>query len=948
MCIQSEAILEKKLIEQLETQGFDRIFIKSEVELNQNFKQQLEIHNNIELTESEFSRVLNYLDGGSIFDKATKIRDKFELNLDNGDHKYIEFFNQKEWCKNIFQVANQITMIGKYKNRYDVTLLINGIPMVQIELKRRGIEMKEGFNQICRYHLHSFKGLFKYLQIFIISNGVNTKYFANNRTLSYKQTFYWTDDKNNKYSQLSEFAKKFLPKCHIAKIIAKYIVLHQSDKLLMVLRPYQYYAVENIIKRVTEKVQKNGYIWHTTGSGKTLTSFKASQILTMNDDVDKVVFVVDRKDLDYQTMKEFNAFSKGSVDGTDNTGHFIKQISDTKTKLIITTIQKLNNSISKPSYQKKIESSKDKRIIFIFDECHRSQFGDTHKKIDDFFNNKTFFGFTGTPIFVDNKVKNKTTKDLFDECLHKYVIKDAIEDENVLGFSVEYYSTFQSKLLLDEDGNDKDVDEIKVSGIDTKEVYDSDKRLNKIVDFIIANYQKKTYGKEFNSIFATGSIPTLLKYYDLFKIKKHNLKIATIFSYQANEDLTDDGVFEVESYEELPKVAEQDAEYNAKVTNFKNYHSREKLDTIVGDYNKMFNTKFDLNKSNGFNAYFADISKKVKKRQIDILLVVNMFLTGFDSKYINTIYVDKNLKYHGLVQAFSRTNRILNEKKKYGNVISFRNLKKRTDTAIALFSNREALETVLMKPYEQYVQDFNQGVLKLLSIAPTVKSVDKLEGESKKAEFIQFFRNLLRIMNLLTTFSEFSFYDLSLTKQQFEDYRSKYLDLFDSIKNSDSDKESILDDLDFEIELIRRDNINVDYIIQLLKDLDIKSQTYTKDVEFILKTMDSSEELRNKKELIEKFIKNNLPEIQDRAKLEDEFDKYIDEERIKEIENLAESENLDKSKLNKLIEEYEFTNHLYNEDVKKTFNESYRFIERMKKAKKIIPLIKNIVSKFRW
>lgn len=948
MCTQSEAILEKKMIEQLIGQGFDKVEIKDEAGLYANLKVQLEKHNKLQLSNKEFSRVLNYLAGGTIFDKSTKIRDKFELQLDSGNTHYLEFFNTSEWCKNNFQVANQITMIGKYKNRYDVTLLINGIPMVQIELKRRGIEMKEGFNQICRYHRHSFQGLFNYIQIFVISNGVNTAYFANNRQLAYNQTFCWTDDKNNKYSQLNEFTETFLRKCHLAKIIAKYIVLHQTNKYLMVLRPYQYYAVESIVKRVTEKVQHNGYIWHTTGSGKTLTSFKASQILTMNDDVDKVVFVVDRKDLDYQTMTEFNAFSKGSVDSTENTNKFIKQIIDDKTKLIITTIQKLNNAISKTSYQKRMLSASSKRIIFIFDECHRSQFGDTHSKIDKFFSNKTFFGFTGTPIFAENKVKNLTTKDLFDECLHKYVIKDAIDDGNVLGFSVEYYSTFKSKELIDADGDDLDVDDIQVKGINTKEVFDCEIRLEKIVDFIIVNHQKKSYGKEFNALFATSSIPTLLKYYEIFKRKKHNLKIATIFSYNANEDITDDGIFEVESYPEYPMVADPELEYNGRLVETATTHTREKLDIIVADYNRTFKTNYDLNKANGYNAYFSDITKKMKKKKIDILIVVNMLLTGFDSFLTNTIYVDKNLRYHGLVQAFSRTNRIYNEKKKYGNVVSFRNLKRRTDQAITLFSNPDALENVLMQSYEHYVEDFNHNVQVLLGLAGSVNDVDKLKGEESKAEFIQEFRALLRIMNLLTTFSEFSFADLDLTNQQFEDFRSKYLDLHELVKNQVIEKESILNDLDFELELIRRDNINVDYIINLLKDLEVDSASFSTDVDFILKSMDSSENLRDKKELIEKFIQENLPDIADNSKLEECLDKFIDEERRKEINALAETEQLDKDKLNRLIEEYEFSNHLHKDKVKDSLLVSYKFMEKKSKAEKIMQIIKNIVSKFRW
>ncbi|MCF7911835.1 MAG: HsdR family type I site-specific deoxyribonuclease, partial [Candidatus Cloacimonetes bacterium] len=724
-----------------------------------------------------------------------------------------------------------------------------------------------------------------------------------------------------------------------------FLVIISGNAGLMVLRPYQYYAVEKIVNRVENKVQKNGYIWHTTGSGKTLTSFKASQILTMDNDVDKVIFVVDRKDLDYHTMTEFNSYSKGSVDGTENTKVLIKQVTDNKTKLIITTIQKLNSAISKRYYQTKMEVSRDKRIIFIFDECHRSQFGDTHKRISKFFTNKTFFGFTGTPIFNDNKINFSTTKDLFDECLHRYVIKDAIDDDNVLGFSVEYYSTFSSRKLLNQDGSDLDVDDIKVKDINTKEVFDSDKRLKKIVNFIVKNHNTKTYSKDFNAIFAISSIPNLLKYYEIFKSIDHDLKIAAIFSYQENQSMTDiDGNYE---YEELDQVAEPVIEYKPDYS--KQYtHSRENLDVIVGDYNKMYNTNFDLNNANGFNAYNVDISKKVKERKIDILLVVDMFLTGFDSKYLNTLYIDKNLRYHGLIQAYSRTNRIFGERKRYGNIVAFRNLKRRTDEAIKLFSNVEALETVLMKPYQEYVNEFNKNVIELLIITPSIKPVDELEGEEQKAAFIKAFRILLRIMNILTTFTEFTFADLSMTKQQFEDYRSKYLDLFDLIRNARVEKESIMDDLDFEVELIWRDNINVAYIMKLLKDLDTESPGYPADVEFILKTMAGSEQLRDKRELVENFINKNLPELPKDADFEESFDEYLDRERSKEIDYLAETENLDKERLYNLIEDYEFSNKIFGDRITETFISIYRFIDRRKKMKNIKQKIIEIVNKYRW
>ena len=931
MCVQSEAALENKLIEQLIIQGYENIQINDEEDLHRNFKKQLEKHNDVELTDNEFAKVLIHLDGGSVFEKSRKLRDKFELHRDNEELLYIEFFNGNEWCRNTFQVTNQVTMEGKYKNRYDVTILINGMPLVQLELKRRGIELKEAFNQVNRYHKHSYKGLFNYIQLFVISNGVNTKYYANNKYQSFKQTFFWTDIDNKRYSQLNEFTEVFLDKCHLAKMIAKYIVFHESDKILMVLRPYQYYGVEKILNRVENNPSKNGYIWHTTGSGKTLTSFKTSQLLTKNDKVDKVIFVVDRKDLDYQTIKEFKAFDKSSIDGTDNTNHLVKQISDEKTKLIITTIQKLNNAISKAHLQKKMEPTRDKRIVFIFDECHRSQFGATHGKIVDFFRHKQMFGFTGTPIFADNAIKNQTTADLFHDCLHKYVIKDAIDDDNVLGFSVEYYNTFKAKQLQDEEGNDLSVDDINVQGINTKEVFNAPERLEGVADFILANHKRKTYAKEFTSMFAISSIDTLLKYYDLFKSKTHDLKIAAIFTYQANEeDLEADGFTE----EEEEKT---------------NLHTRDRLDLIVKDYNKIFGDNHDLNREGGFNAYYVDISKKVKERKIDILLVVNMFLTGFDSKTLNTLYVDKNLRYHGLIQAFSRTNRILNEKKKYGNVMCFRNLKNRTDEAITLFSNKDAIETVLMKDYSEYVAEFNRYIEELKKIAPTVDSVDELHTEEEKAEFVQAYRNLLRIMNRLTTFTEFSFDVLDMEPQEFEDYRSKYLDIYDEVAGRDGkEKVSILDDLDFEVELIRRDDINVGYIMLLLKELNASSESFVKDKEFILRVMDGSDELRSKKSLIEKFIENNLLDLDEQHDIEEEFNEFLTVERENEIAALTEEEKLHRDKLDNIIDEYEFSKKLQRDLLKGTFKLQMKLRERRNKIAFVGDRIKNIVEKYSW
>ncbi len=944
MAKQSEQILEEQLVAQLKTLGYGLVLIKDEKDLIANLKAQLEKHNQIRFTDKEFEKVLNILSKGSVFEKSKTLREKQHIVRDNGDNLYFEFVNTEHWCQNQFQVTHQVNMEGKYKNRYDVTLLINGLPLVQIELKRRGLELKEAFNQINRYQRHSFgsnSALFQYVQIFVISNGVNTKYYANNRHQSFKQTFFWTGKDNKRLTNIvNGFTSEFLEPCHISKMICKYIVLNETNKILMVLRPYQFYAVEALINQVKNST-KNGYIWHTTGSGKTLTSFKASQILMNLPHVKKVVFVVDRKDLDYQTTKEFNSFSKGCIDGTDNTKQLVKQFAN-DTKLIVTTIQKLNTAISKKQYLAKMEKLQDERIVFIFDECHRSQFGETHNRIKSFFNNIQLFGFTGTPIFADNAVKNelgkRTTKELFGECLHKYVITDAIKDENVLKFSVEYVGRYKRKETATE------ID-IEVEDIDRKELMESHARLEKIVDYIIANHDRKTHGRTFTGMFCVSSVDTLIKYYDIFQRKKeegkHNLKVATIFSYAANEDDADANGF---LPEELSVVEEPRALYGLNV------HTREKLDEFIGHYNQMFETKFSTKDSVSFYNYYNDISKKVKERKVDILLVVNMFLTGFDSPTLSTLYVDKNLKYHGLIQAYSRINRIINEQKSQGNIVVFRNLKYNTDQAITLFSNKEAIEVIIMKPYEDYVKKFNEAFIALLQITPTVNSVNELQTEDDELAFIKAFRDLMRIKNILTAFSDFKWEDLAMNEQLFEDYKSKYLDLYDKVK-SDHQKEkvSILEDVDFELELIHRDEINVAYIIQLL--IKLKSDTQ-KDVaqteKEIFNLLNNEAHLRSKRELIEKFIEENLPVIEDSDDVPQEFEKFWNEEQLKAFADLVKEEKLNADRTEKLIEDYLFAERepLRDEVLELIEGDKPTLLERKKTGDRILTRILDFVETF--
>lgn len=931
MGIQSEAVLEENLIKQLSSLNYKRVSIDNEEDLLSNLKEQLEKHNKTTLTDQEFKFILNHLDKGAVFDKAEILRDKVAVPVENGNTKYIEFLDTKNWCKNLFQVTNQVTIKGKYENRYDVTILINGLPLVQIELKRRGLELKEAFNQINRYHRHSYSynsALFNYIQIFIISNGVNTKYYANNKSQSFKQTFFWADKENKHITNLEEFADAFLEPCHLSKMICRYIVLAQSTKTLMILRPYQYYATEAILERV-ENSTKNGYIWHTTGSGKTLTSFKTAQILTTFPKVHKVVFVVDRKDLDDQTTREFNSFSEGSVDGTDNTKTLVKQFSN-DTRLIVTTIQKLNTAISKKQYLNTMEKLQDEKIVFIFDECHRSQFGETHLRINKFFQNNQMIGFTGTPIFAKNAVSNtlgkRTTSELFDECLHKYIITDAIRDENVLKFSIEYVGRYKEKYSA------TNID-IEVEDIDTKELLESDDRLNKITDYIIANHNRKTHSRAFNAIMAVSSIDVLVKYYELFKSKQHDLKIATIFSFSANEDDKDaNGLDESDG-------AHIDEKHINK-------HSREKLDEFIDDYNAMFGTNYSTKDSQSFYNYYRNVSKRVKNRDIDILLVVNMFLTGFDSKTLNTAYIDKNLKYHGLIQTYSRTNRILNDQKSQGNIVCFRNLKEATDEAIALFSDKNAKDTIMMLSYEEYLEKMEEAIKKLKELVPTIDSVNELEDEDAILEFVKAFREVIRTKNILESFVDFSFDDISIGEQEFEDYKSKYLDIYDRTRH-DKEKVSILNDVDFELILIHKDDINVSYILKLLAKYQTTSENdKEKKKKEILDIINGQTHLRSKKELIENFINEHMAGV-DPEEIEEVFEAYWNEEKEKEFNELCESENLSKDETQNLIDTYMYDGKKpLADDVYAAMQTKLKLKERRTIIPKVIDKLMEMIDRF--
>ncbi|TKC14753.1 type I restriction endonuclease subunit R [Robertmurraya kyonggiensis] len=915
MAYQPEAELERKLHKQLVDLGYKAVKIADYNALLANLKQQLNAFNEHKLngqplTDIEFNRILTLIEGKSIYDSAKILRDKLLIEREDGSQLYVELMNTKDWCKNLFQVTTQTTVKGTYINRYDVTILINGLPLVQIELKRRGLDFKEAFNQIQRYRRHTFHGLYRFLQIFVVSNGVDTKYFSNSDyDIQFGFTFFWTDEANELITNLQDFSSAFLKPCHLAKMISRYMVINDTDKALMVMRPYQVYAVEALVQRATE-TNNNGFIWHTTGSGKTLTSFKAGQILADEESIKKVFFLVDRQDLDTQTISEFNKFQKGAVDRTDKTEILIEQIQNPMKRFIVTTIQKMNNAVKNQRYAQIMEPYKQEHVVFIVDECHRSQFGDMRKEIDHHFKNAQYFGFTGTPRFVENKSQDgRTTADLFEKCLHHYLIKDAIRDGNVLGFSVEYIRTFNARINED--------DKTKVQAIDTDEVWHDERRLNLVADHILNNHVRRSNSKGYCAMFAVDSIPTLIKYYDILKSKNHNLKIAGIYSYGQNEE----SVGTVE-------------------------HSREALDRMITDYNKMYDTDYS---TETWERYFSDVSKKVKNAQIDILLVVKMFLTGFDSKPLNTLYVDKNMVYHDLLQAYSRTNRVEKPTKPYGNIVCYRNLKSNTDEAIKLFSRTDNVDTVLMGSYEEYLKAFREAVKKLREIAVIPEEVDALEREEEKRQFIIAFKNVTKLLQRLQSFSDFKFdeKELTISQQSYEDYKSKYFKLYEDFKRSEVPRESILHDIDFELELMHTDRINVSYILSLIANLNTKDEKEReKEIRFIKQELDhaSDPKLRLKIELIKGFLDKVAPTLSPNESVMDAYNRYEEEMSEKELTEFAQQVEIEDTILREQVTTYEYSNLIEKGTIMDSL--SGTFLKKNKAIKAITTFIREFTEKY--
>lgn len=976
---QSEAELEKEFIKMLTEQEYNYLEIHDEGTLKNNLRTQLELLNNYKFSNNEWenffhNNIANKNDG--IVEKTRKIQEDYIqiLKKEDGTSKNIYLLDKKNIHNNKLQVINQyVENEGNHKNRYDVTILVNGLPLVHIELKRRGIALKEAFNQINRYQRDSFwanSGLYEYIQIFVISNGTNTKYYSNTTrqshikkqqntknnnkktSNSFEFTSYWADSNNKIIADLVDFTRTFFSKHTILNLLTKYCVF-TAEELLLVMRPYQIVATERILNKIALStnykkmgtIESGGYIWHTTGSGKTLTSFKTAQLATNLEYIDKVLFVVDRKDLDYQTMKEYDRFEKGAANGNRSTRVLQKQLENNSSKIIVTTIQKLSEFVKRnnnhPVY--------NKHFVLIFDECHRSQFGDMHKIIVKNFKNYHLFGFTGTPIFAKNATNQSnpklcTTQQAFGDKLHTYTIVDAINDGNVLPFRIDYINTIKKK---------EGITDKEVQAINTEEALSSHERVSKIVTYIIEHFDQKTKRNSFydlkgqringfNSIFAVASIPMAKKYYLEFRKqleeKNKDLTIATIYSFLPNEEEHSNGLLDDEGFE----------------TNLLDQSSRDFLDFAIDEYNKKFKTNFSSD-DNGFQDYYKDLSDRVKHKEVDILIVVNMFLTGFDSTTLNTLWVDKNLKQHGLIQAFSRTNRILNSVKSYGNIVCFRDLQEQTNDAISLFGDKNASGIVLLKSYEDYYYGYedNKGKKQLGYEERIAMLLQKyplgipLIGEQAKRDFIVSMGNILKLKNILSSFDKFKGNEI-LSQRDFQDYIGTYTDLYEEFKaiKDDETAESIKDDIVFEMELVKQVEVNIDYILMLVAKYHQSNCTNKEILRSIDKAIKSSLALRSKRELIESFISK----INTNTDVMNDWTKFVKEQEESDLKNLIMEENLDEEETKKFIR-----NSFRDGQVKTTGTDIEKILPPMRrfgggnksqKKKNIITKIKKFFEKY--
>lgn len=915
--VQSEYEVESLFIERLTDMGYKFIPMKNYDDVLANFRKQLcelnckkliEAKGEATLSDSEFHRVMLRLDNHTIYESAKILREQWVLELDNGKTVYLEFLTNDE-TKNTYQVTHQITMDKDhledvvYKNRYDVTILINGLPLIQIELKRPGVELNEAINQINRYRRYSFKGLFRYLQVFIVSNSAQTKYFANTNErgidgneqgILKSLAFFWTTEDNQRINKLIDFTESFLTQFAITELLTKFFIVKESEPILMVMRPYQIYAVNRALKRIIGS-NLNGYVFHTTGSGKTLTSYKLASLLRDDKHIDKVFFLIDRKDLDDQTVDEYNSFEPGCVDNTDNTKQLVSALGDSTKTLIVTTIQKMASALKNPKYAEKMETLRQKKCVFIIDECHRSQFGRMHGDIQRHFQNANYIGFTGTPIFKENKsADGRTTADVFasgelDSCIHRYMIKEAIADGNVLKFSVEYMRSLNITKVDDPSLDASQLDDpeyCKRHKIDLEDLYHREIRINNIADDVLENLERHTHptGKDvYTAIFAVDSIKTLMRYYRY--MKEHNpkgYKIAAIFTYRPNED-ADEGT---------------------------DKYSGDELKLCMDDYGKMFGTGFDLD---SFDAYRKDIANRMKQKdlpQIDLLLVVDMFLTGFDSKATNTLILDKNLIWHNLVQAYSRTNRVSKVTKQFGQVITYRNIKKAQDEALKLYSGDGNPNDYLLECYDFYVAEYRKSTEAVRAVAETADDAGHLYSEDEQRQFIYAFRKLAGTLSTLKTFSKFDWADLDLfmDEEEFFNYKSWYLYYYDSLKNQDgTGKVPVLADIDFQIELIRTDKINVVYILNLLKDINRQNKSeMEKSIDLILREIERSdnEKMRYKKDIMRDFVMGRFFDLDPDEDIIEAYAQYEKERMQAFIEEFAQANEVDVDTVSFILNQY--------------------------------------------
>ena len=914
---QSEKELEDGMIRDLESQGYERFYGKTSEELYKNLKIQIERLNKVAFTDKEWERFLvEYLDcpNDGMIEKTRKIQENYiyDFIFDDGHLKNIKIIDKKNIHNNILQVCNQIKQKGKHKNRYDVTILVNGLPLVHIELKKRGVSLHEAFSQIDRYGKESFNAensLYKFVQIFVISNGTYTRYFANTTARNknhYEFTCEWADAKNKVIRDLKDFTATFFEKRTILEVLTKYCVFDSND-ILLIMRPYQIAATERILWKIESsyqnkksgKIEAGGFIWHTTGSGKTLTSFKTAKLATELEYIDKVFFVVDRKDLDYQTMKEYQKFQPDSVNGSKDTKELKRSIEKQDNKIVVTTIQKLNEFVKKnPSHE-----IYDKHCVIIYDECHRSQFGDAQKNIRKSFKNYYQFGFTGTPIFPENALGSDTTAGIFGAQLHSYVITDAIRDKKVLKFKVDYNDIRAKFKAAETETDDKKLKELE------KRMLLHPERISKIVEYILKVYNTKTHRNEyynikqkrlngFNAIFAVQSVEAAKLYYEEFQKQQENLpeekrlKVATIYSFAANEERNAIGDIPDENFE--PSAMESTA--------------KEFLDKVISDYNDYFKTNFSTNGSE-FQNYYKDLSKKVKDKKIDILIVVGMFLTGFDAPTLNTLFVDKNLRYHGLIQAFSRTNRILNKVKTFGNIVCFRDLEKATKNAIKTFGDENSVNVILEKSYNDYIKGFKdeetgksvKGYIDLCNeIVKKFPKPVEIEKNQDKKEFAELFGELLKTENILKNFDEFENFEKIISDRQMQDMKSVYVDICEEIRNAGKDDQNNsneqgidFSDVEFQIDLLRTDEINLDYILELILEKTKEHddiETLKSEIRRVIRT---SLGTRAKENLVINFInKTDLKKLKNNGEILDAFYKYAKEEKKEKIDELVKDENL--------------------------------------------------------